>query len=427
MSLIKLNREEKGFVLCNCLSKIIDLFVSTFLVAYLLSITGGNILQVSLYYVFLYMGMMVFYTICSYFLHKISKLVFYRISILLRCVFLILIALLKENVVDYIIPIAIFYSIEQSLYWSSYNVMMTEAISSKNIQRFYGVYNIFGYITSIVAPLALGSIIDAGSFIKTAIYAFIVCMLLFFSTFLLVSRKEDGNDLRIKEFIEGMKENKNNFKSCYLMCFSNGLRNSLGTVITILIVMTFNSNLSLGSLSSIMAIISIFVTILFMKKYSQKRSKIVFLCLALCAVGVLAPVLSINKATIVLFNVLYTITMIVPDNLYSQRRMGLIRVTGNHKFALEHNVLCEVSLNIGRVISYCGLIIASFFESTNVYKVLLLVNLVITIIFGLGIYVLEKKYAFVLSKNDTLKHLKEVEDDCVNYYAYKDKLSKEII
>ena len=48
MSLIKLNREEKGFVLCNCLSKIIDLFVSTFLVAYLLSITGGNILQVSL-------------------------------------------------------------------------------------------------------------------------------------------------------------------------------------------------------------------------------------------------------------------------------------------------------------------------------------------------------------------------------------------
>jgi predicted membrane channel-forming protein YqfA (hemolysin III family) len=82
--------------------------------------------------------------------------------------------------------------------------------------------------------------------------------------------------------------------------------------------MTFNSNLSLGSLSSIMAIISIFVTILFMKKYSQKRSKIVFLCLALCAVGVLAPVLSINKATIVLFNVLYTITMIVPDNLYNK-------------------------------------------------------------------------------------------------------------
>lgn len=423
----KLSKEGIGFILCNCLSKIIDLFVSTFLVAYLLGITNGNILQVSLYYMFLYLGMLVFYTVFSHFLHRISKLVFYRTSIALRCVFLVTVALLKENVVNYIIPIAVFYGIEQSLYWSSYNVMMTEAISSKNIQKFYGTYNIFGYITSIVAPLVLGSIIDAGSFIKTAIYAFIVCLLLFFSTFLLVSRKEEGKDLRIREFCEGMKENTKHFKTCYLMCFFTGLRNSLGTLVTILIVLTFNSNLSLGSLSSFMSIMGILITIVFTKKYTQKHSKIVLFCFMICLSGFLCVIFDINKTTVVLFNALHTTSMLIPDNLYSQRRMGLVRVTGNHKFVLEHNVLCEASLNIGRVISYVALVIAAFAKSTSVYKILLIIHIFTTLIFSIVIYLLEKRYAYIISKNDTMKHLKEVENDCVNYYVYKDKLSREII
>ena len=107
--------------------------------------------------------------------------------------------------------------------------------------------------------------------------------------------------------------------------------------------------------------------------------------------------------------------------------MGLVRITGNHKFSLEHNVLSEVSLNIGRIISFSSLIIASFFRTTNVYKVLLIINIVTISVYCIGIYFLEKKYAYIISKNDTIKHLKEVEYDCVNYYSYKDKLTKEII
>lgn len=423
----KLTKEGIGYVICNCLSKVIDLFVSTFLVAYLLNVSNGNILQIGLYYVFLYTGMIIFYTLFSSFLHKINKLVFYRISILLKCVFLILIAILKADIIHYIIPIAIFYSLVMSLYWSSYNIMMNEAISSKNIHKFYGVYNIGAYITNVIAPIVLGSVIDAGSFITTSIYAFIVCLLLFFATFMLVSRKEERNKLDFKEFFETIKNNKKDYKMCYLDCFANGLRNSTTTIITIMIVLTFKSNLSLGSLSSIMAFIAICVTLVFMKKYSLKKAKIVIFCLGLCLIGVTPILFSVNKVTVVIFNVIYTIAMIIPDSLYSQRRMGVVRVTKNHKFALEHNVLSEGSLNIGRVISYTSLIVASFFNSMSVYKVLLLVNLIAITIYCLAAYYLEKRYYKIIMKNDTLDHLKEVERDCENYYHYKDTLTKEII
>lgn len=422
----KLTKEAKGYIVCNGLNKVIDLFISTFLVAYLLNITGGNILQISLYYLFVYIGMIVFYSLASYLLHNVNKLYVYRISLVLKCLFLMLIAILREDVAKYIIPIAILYSIESGLYWSSYNCMMTEAISSKSVHKFYGVYNIVGYIVSIVAPIALGFIIDAGSFVKTSIYAFIVCLLIIISTFLLKNRKEENGKLDLKGFINSVTKYKKDFISCYLMCFFNGLRNSTSTIITILIVLTFNSNVSLGSLSSIMAIVGIIVTYLFMKLYKSKYSKILYLCFALSLIGVIAVALDINKVTIVLFNVLYTIAMIIPDNLYSQRRMGIIRITKNHKYAMEHNMLAEASLNAGRVVSYAFLLIGSYYGSIDTFKVLLVINIVMITMYCFYNYVLERRYNGIVFKNDVEKHLKEVEEDCDNYYFYKDSIHKEI-
>lgn len=422
----KLTKEAAGYIICNCLLKIIELFVSTFLVAYLLTISNGNMFNIALYYIMYYIGLGIFYALFSCFLHKGNKIHFYRAGILLKCVFLILVSVLKEDIVDYIVPIALFYGLSSGLYWSSYNVMMNEAISSKSIQKFYGLYYIWGHIVNIIAPIVLGSIIDSGSFVQTAVYAFIISVLLFLATFLLVSRKEEGEKLDFKGLIKNIKENKQGkaFFECYLTSFLNGLRISTSTLITILIVLTFNSNVSLGSLSSIMAIVAILITFLFMKKYTSKKVKVVFLCLFLCAIGVGGILLDISKPTIVLFNVLYTIAMIVPDNIQSQKRMGLIRITGKLKYALEHNVLAEGVLNIGRVISYVVLLVSSFSSSLNVYKFLLAINLVCICLYCFMAYKLEKKYSGIVFKNDIMEHLREVEDDCENYYHYKGEIKK---
>ena len=119
--------------------------------------------------------------------------------------------------------------------------------------------------------------------------------------------------------------------------------------------------------------------------------------------------------------------MIVPDNINSQRRMGLIRVTRKLKYALEHNVIAEVSLNVGRVISYVVLLVASFSSSLSIYKILLVINLFCIALYCLIVYKVEKKFFGIIFKNDVMKHLKEVEEDCEHYYHYKDTLSKEIL
>jgi sulfite exporter TauE/SafE len=77
--------------------------------------------------------------------------------------------------------------------------------------------------------------------------------------------------------------------------------------------------------------------------------------------------------------------------------------------------MCEFALNVGRVLSYTILVAASFSTSIGIYKILLIVNSITIAMYCIGMYFLEKRYSGILSKNDTLAHLKEVENDCENY------------
>jgi hypothetical protein len=72
-------------------------------------------------------------------------------------------------------------------------------------------------------------------------------------------------------------------------------------------------------------------------------------------------------------------------------------------------------------------LIASFSSSIDVYKILLIINLVSVCLYCLVVYKLEKKYSGIVFKNDVLTHLKEVEKDCEKYYHYRGEVRKEII
>lgn len=422
----RLSKENKGYILCKCFTRVIDLFVSTFLVAYFLKITSGNIFQISMYYCLLYLAQTLSYFLVSLLLPKVNKLIFYRLSIVLQCIFLILIALLKDGIVDYIIPIALFYGFASGMYWASFNIMINQGVSSKNMQRFYGLYHMSASVTNIIAPVILGFIIDIESFVQTAIYAFIIGLLLLASTFLIVSREEKHKKLDVKGYVKIMNdpEYKKEFRLVNGISLFNGLRCTMATIVTILTILSFGTNLSLGSLTSIMAVASIVVTYLIMQKYNYKRRWIILVCLGIVIFGVSMLLIDINKYTVVLINVIYTLAMIPMNNLFCQRRMGTIRVTNHLDYGLEYNMIAEVLLNLGRAASYAILMFASLFNTINTYKVLLVINLVCIAIFSIIIYVYEKKYNNIIYKNDTLKHLKDIEIDCKNYNYYKDTISK---
>lgn len=422
----KLSRENKGYILCKCFTRVIDLFVSTFLVAYFLKLTSGNIFQISMYYALLYVAQTISYFLVSLLLPKVDKLIFYRLSIVLQCVFLMMIALLKEDIVNYIIPISLFYGLAGGMYWSSFNLLVNQGVSSKNMQKFYGLYHMCANITNIIAPIILGYIIDVDSFVQTAIYAFVVGLILLGCTFLIVSRKEKHNSLDLKGYFKIIKDSeyKKDFIMVNMISLCNGLRVTMTTVVTILTIMSFGTNLSLGSITSITAVLSILVTYLVMKKYSYKKRNIILGCLFIIFMSVVLLLLDINKFTVVLINIVYTLATVPMNNLFCQRRMGTIRITKHLDYSLEYNLVAEVLLNAARALAYFVLMMASLLNTVNIYKVLLIINLVCISLFTLAIYFYEIRYQKILYKNDTLEHLKGIEEDMKNASYYRDAISK---
>jgi hypothetical protein len=423
----RLSGENKGYILCKCFTRVIDLFVSTFLVAYFLKITSGNIFQISMYYALLYVAQTISYFLISLLFPKIDKLVFYRLSIILQCVFLMMIALLKENIVNYIAPIALFYGFSGGMYWSSFNLLVNQGVSSKNMQRFYGIYHMSANITSIVAPIILGYIIDVDSFVQTSIYAFIIGLILFACTFLIVSRKEKHTHLDIKGYFKTVKESeyKKDFMMINLISLTNGLRVTMATLVTILTIRSFGTNLSLGSITSITSILSIFVTYLVMKKYSYKKRNVILGCLSIIAFSVIMLLLDINRLTVIMINIVYTLATIPMNNLFCQRRMSTIRITKHLDYSLEYNLIAEILLNSGRAIAYFSLMIASLANTTNIYKTLLIVNLICIILFSITIYVYEIRYQKIAYKKDTIDHLKNIEKDIQNSTYYHEMIAKQ--
>ena len=69
---------------------------------------------------------------------------------------------------------------------------------------------------------------------------------------------------------------------------------------------------------------------------------------------------------------------------------------------------------------------SSFTNSVNIYKILLLISLVCICLYCLVVYVVEKGYARIIRDADTLKHLKEVEEDTMYFYHFKGDLRKNI-
>ncbi len=112
----KLNTSAKSLMICEIINSIIDLFLNTFLVAYLLNITNENIGSVAIYYVIDYAITGICMYIIGHFLKKYNISNIYKIGIFIKCIFVILVVFLREQIQNFLISIAIILGIAKTIY-----------------------------------------------------------------------------------------------------------------------------------------------------------------------------------------------------------------------------------------------------------------------------------------------------------------------
>lgn len=169
----KLSFGSKIIILDRVIGNIIELFLSTFLAAYFYKITEDNMIYISIYYIISWISATIGAFLLGDYIKRKNKVVLYRYGTFIKAIYILLIIILKEKILDYVWLIAIIYGISTATTGFPFNMMESEAVDEKERTKYMGYKSAIGEITKIVVPIFLGAYITYTSYEIAAILLFV--------------------------------------------------------------------------------------------------------------------------------------------------------------------------------------------------------------------------------------------------------------
>ncbi len=388
---MKLNKNHIGLLGSCLMNNILYMFLNTFMVAYFITLTNYNYQLISVYYIISFVFILLTFLLLGRIIKNKNQIWIFRIGIILHCIYVLTIALLKENIINYYIFLGAFYGIVQGFFWSTGHTLINEHVG-KNSNKFVSINTVLDKIFEILFPIIFGVSIELTSFSYVAKIVIIISLTQLIFSFLVSDNSAiSKHKYNLKEYRSKFKDNEklNNY---YKMICCDGIVNYLlETLIVIIIVMTFKKTISLGFITTIFAICSIISIYLFQNKIKNKKKM-----LSISSIGMIISVifllLNINKFTVIIYNLCVSIFLVILSNRAQAKRYTIIsNIKEIEKdYLVEHQVFSEVCLNITRIISYTVLFIASLFNNMILFKVLLILVTIIILLYSKLIIKLEE-------------------------------------
>ncbi len=392
-----------SIIACDCLQAVICIFVDLFLISKILNNPGttvsDNIITIGLFYIIYYVVLTACYTFTGFGLKKINKSIFVSIGSIILTVVIVLVNVFQDNVVNYMPLLASIYGLGFGFFSGGFNGLTAETISSKHQVKFFAVKRIMFQATYIIFPVTLGVIADLNFAIVSAILLAVCAVLIVFS-FLIRPKKSYKETFNLHSFSKYMWENKKQTKPLWLVYLSNFFRGAsydcFTTLITILVMRSFDSNTSLGMFQSIFTACSLITMVFYLKFYRKKRSKgFILPTIILVSCAIVAILCATNKVTIIIFYAVYAILNVILMSVSDSRRAGVVRVLSLHSHILESNAFSEFCLGSGRILGSIFLVLAGVFDGmmgggTLFLKIALGLVCVMYVMYGLSLTWLEK-------------------------------------
>lgn len=379
----KFSKSAIGLMGTLLINNILYMFLNTFMVAYFITLTNYDYKLISIYYSLSFVAIMLTFLVLGKIIKNKNQLWVFRSGIITYCLYILMIALLKERIVVYFAPLGFFYGIVQGLIWSAAHPLVNEH-TKNNTNKFISFKSMISKLLKIIFPIIFGVSIELTSFSYVAKVIISLSITQFiFSLFIEDKAKTYDKQFSLKEYVNLVKSN-DKFKTIYKICICDGIVNYLlETLILIVTVMTFKTTISLGIITTFTAICSILSVYIF--QYKLKSNWIVLkICNVMMIISVLLLFINISKPTIVIYNVCTALFLVILSNTGDTQRYEIVEEDEKIKkdYIVEHQVVCEVVLNITRVIGYTALFIISLFNNIMIFKFLLLIVTIVILIYS---------------------------------------------
>lgn len=382
---------------CHSISDVITLFLSTFLIAHIYSLTNNvadYIFNVGLYEMSLYITMAVFYLIVSPIIQKTNRIWMYRIALMLRAALVVLFVFFGKYFSSMIIVAGALNGASHAFYWGSYNVLRQEMVSRKSMNNFMVYGNAISKAIGIVAPIAIGALIDISTFSQVAIYVAIICVIQIIVSFGVASQKPANSGFSLRGYINRLKTSpaKGKIKHIYLTYITYGLTTIVSSLLTVCVMLQFGSNFSLGAITSIISVVSVIVLVLVNSFTKQGKRSLLFIVCAVMPLSSLLFVFLPSNSTIIIFKLLMDISMIVLNPTLACYRNSNLKEVGLYDCIDEHQCCIELILAASRIISHGLLMLIGLSQSTIIFNVFLVFTSLSYSAGLISLLIYEKKY-----------------------------------
>ena len=391
-----LDKEKKksiiGLLGCFCINNILYMFLNTFMVAYFITLTNYNYKLISIYYIANFICIALTFYLLGNIIKKHSKVKIFRTGIVLYCLYILLIALLKEKIVDYHVLLGALYGIVQGILWAPGLSLVNEYVKDDS-NNFVSMKSILTQILKIIMPFILGASIELTSFSFIAIIILFLSVIQFFFSLLIKDdTKSRNSNYNLKEYIKYVK-NKKLLKTYYKLVACDGIVNyMLATVVTILIVTSFKTTFNLGMLTTIFSACSIISVYIFQRKI-KRNINTTKICTIMMIISLITLLIDINKYTVIIYNLFNSLFLILLINSAETKRYEIITKDkkASNNYIVEHQILSEICLNIARILGYIVLLVASVLNKPIIFKIMLIIITIIIVIYSYLLIKIEKE------------------------------------
>lgn len=344
------------------LNEIVNVFISTFLISYIYSISTNYMVSIGLFYLCEYLVMGIFYYIISAILDKTNRIIIYQIAIVIKCGFILTVVFMGQQLASMVVLAGALHGISQAMYWASYNVMKNELVSKHLVVRYSLFQQIMGKVVGIIAPIVLGKIIDAESFKTSAIIILVITVLELACSIVIKSKKPENSSFNMKGFIshiKGLGDRKPLVTQCLVMGMLSGVLTVLTPISTIITIYTFGSNFSLGMLTSVFAIASL-IFLICLKRFTKfgKRGILYIICGTLPLVVCLLFVTNVNKVTTIIYSCVYNVTAMLYSYAYDISRNAVLKRLDMYGDIAEYQAAIECLMEAARTVVFAVMVVA---------------------------------------------------------------------
>lgn len=381
----KIKSEQNIIIIMDAIKKIMTIFLGPFLTAYFISTSTNSILNIAIYYIFTYATMALSTLVVAALAEKRNRIKIFRIGIILNFIYILIIILLKEKIINYLPIISILYGISASCYYFPYNLFIINKV--KNTERTNYMVKLFITISvvGILFPIIFGSIITITNYILTAVIVLFISLIqIILSFFITDNHNGDLEEYNLKKAWLELKKNKQVI-NCLAGEFFIGMNicnGALETVMVILILNSFKTNINLGIITSIATLLSILVVKIYGLIYNKRDDKkIIIISSIIPVISLIIFLILKTNTTVIIYKFSY---VIFAEILSLVRKIKIFNLSNskivNKSNQCEFNAIREVTLNVGRVTGYTLLLLAGLTQSAvvlNIVTIILTLSLLV--------------------------------------------------